>query len=304
MASKHQDKILLGLALLLVAGGGVGAWYYYDKQTLPALKPAAKYSGVLEYKPKVKPVTIPETESWSQPGAQSSGKDWIYEVFTSPHLYYDEVSKEIKAVPPVFIPPPKPFGLGLVRVLPGPFRLQLVGQKGEDGVFEDLIHKDTIIARAGRNNSPLATKQLADLKLEIRDYQVKEVPHDESDPTSSRIRIVVATLADTETGATYVLDNRTRRMGGAPSVILMPAHVPGQPDKELEPLKVGGTYTATDGAIFTIDAITETPPSITVTKRVAGQPDRTVVLDPLPPRQARRAADVAEDQRAAPAKSS
>lgn len=284
MASKYQDKILLGLALVLVAGGGFGAWYYYDKNTRPALKPAAKFNDVRPYKPKVTPVSIPPTETWAQPGSQSSGKDWIYEVFTSPHLYYDENSKEIKAVPPVYIPPPKPFGVGLVRVLPGPFRLQLVGQKGDDAVFEDLINRDTIIAHAGRNNSPLATEQLAKLKLEIRDFQVKDVPYDETDPASSHIRVLVATVADTESGGSYVLDNRSRKMGGAPSAVLMPAHIPGQPDKELEPLQVGGIYTDPEGAVFTVVSINESPPSITITKRVNGQPDRTVVLDPLPAR--------------------
>jgi len=303
MASKHQDKILLGLALLLVAGGGFGAWYYYDKKTRPALKPAAKFNDVRPYKPKVAPVSIPPTETWAQPGSQSSGKDWIYEVFTSPHLYYDENKKEIIAIPPVYVEPPKPFGVDLVRVVPGPFRLQLVGQKGDDGIFEDLVNNDTIIARAGRNNGPLATEQLARLKIEIRDYQVKEVPYDENDPASSRVRIVVATVVDTETGASYVLDSRVRRMGGSPSAILMPAHIPGQPDHEIDPLQVGGVYTDPEGSVYTVDAIIENPPSITVTKRSAGQADRTVVLDPLPPRNKNSQTNKVEEGVSSPAKS-
>jgi hypothetical protein len=284
MANKHQDKILLGLALLLVAGGAFGARLYREKKVVKPLKLDPVSAEIRAYRPQVKAVEVPPTQSWIQPGHQKSGPDWIYEVFTSPFIYYDKSKGELVAVPPVTIPRPKPFGLDLVRIIPGKFRLQLVGDKGGEAIFQDLENRDTIIVKAGRDNDPEQMAKLAKLNLEVREYQIREIPIDSKDPTSSRIRVATAIVADTKTGSLHTLTDQKLVMGGRPTIILKVTDVPGARGPELEPMKLGDTYTTADGSVFTIDSVAEEPPTVVVTRRAPGQPDRTVPLAPLPPK--------------------
>jgi hypothetical protein len=288
MATKHQDKIILGLALLLVAGGAFGAHLYREKKAVRPLKLEAINAEVRPYRPQVKTVEVPPTQSWIQPGHQKSGPDWIYEVFTSPFIYYDKAKGELVAVPPVTIPKAKPFGLDLVRIIPGKFRLQLVGDKGGEAIFQDLENRDTIIIKAGRGNDPEQMAKLAKLNLELREFQVSDVPMDSKDPTSSRIRVATAIVADTKTGSLHTLTDQKPVMGGRPTIILKVTDVPGTRGPELEPMKIGDTYTAPDGAVFTIDSVTDEPATVIVTRRVPGQPDRTLPLAPLAPKPPRK----------------
>lgn len=283
MASKHQDKIVFGLSLLLVAGGAAGAWFYYQKQAVPALnKKVVRAGDEHPYTRVVPPVGLDPARLWAQPAPQRSGPNWIYEVFTSPYIYYNKVTRELDAVAPINIPPPKTFGLDLVAVMPGPFRLQLVGYKGQDGLFRNLPGHDDVIARAGR--------VVTDLNLEIRDFQVKDLPLDEADPASPRRTVAVATVADTNTGETTRLTTMGITMGGPPIAMLKTSDAPGHRGVPLtRGLVAGDTYVdPASGDTFKIDKVTENPATVTIIKTSAdGAVETPKLLNPLPPKPAR-----------------
>ncbi len=293
MASKYQDKILLGLSLLLVAGGVVGARIYHQKKVLPVLdKEAAEVQTDKPYKRVVeKKVELPPAAPWNQPEHQRSGQEWIYEVFTSPYIFFDKEKNEMGAVPPVQMKRAPEFGLELLAVQPGPFRLQLVGYKGDDGIFQNLPGHETVIARAGH--------KFPDINLEVRDFQVKSIALDDTNPASLRIPVAVAIVADTKTGEMVTLTNRQKAMGGLPVALLRVSDVPGVKDrgKLLSAMVVGEEYTdANTGAVFHLDSVTETPPTVLATKKMAGAADTPKLLSPVPPKAPRKPATLPADQ--------
>lgn len=261
MAAKFLDKTLLGLAALLVIGAGVVARQYQKKAT-PVLETTIGRVKDSPYVPANIQVSLDPTQNWPDPVAQKSSPDWIYDVFTSPYVYLTK-DGEFKVVPPITPKKPQPFGVGYVGVKPSLYRLQLLGTDWEDGFFKNEMNGETIVARAGR--------KLPDLDLEIRDFQVKNVPirgsGDDPDPTT--IRVAVATLFDSKTQETVVLTAGVPLMTGTPLAILKITAGPDK-DKQLDPMKLGTTFEA-NGATYHIDNVTDSPnPVIEVTKQAIG----------------------------------
>src|SRR5690606_8501223 len=95
------------------------------------------------------------TKTWPSAPEQSTGPEWVYDVFTPPEIYYDNVTKQFTVSAP-FTPPPQepPFGVELIEIRPDVFPLQLVGYIGDEGdqrgTFENALTGETIIGRTGK----------------------------------------------------------------------------------------------------------------------------------------------------------
>lgn len=276
MAAKSQDKILFGAALvLLLASAG---WALLQNSKLAAFRaPVNANVAQSAYVPAGIDAPRVSTRSWPLAPAQSRGAEWIYDVFTPPEIYYDANTKQFSVTPPSVVAVVKaevPFGLGLVKVKPDAFRLQLVGYVGGEGdyrgTFENAVTGDTIIGRAG--------KVIADLGLTIKSFEVKRnriKPEEGMDLFETEATAVVV---DNKTGDEIKLTNKSRRISGSPYAVLKP-----EGDDTLIEHKTGGKFTIGDST-YTVGEVTVEPPSAVVTKESANLTEPvTKTLTPVIP---------------------
>lgn len=274
MAAKSQDKIIFGVALLLLLASA--GWMALQGAKLSALRASAEVKITPSaYTPSGIDAPAVSTQEWPKAGGQTSGPEWVYDVFTPPEIYYSDVSKKFSVTPP--IPdetgslPPKPFGVELVQVRQDAFRLQLVGYIGAEGDyrgnFENALSGETIIGRAG--------KEFPDLGLKVKSFQVKRnvIKSAESMPIIDIEAIAV--VVDTKTGEETTLTNKRRLIKGTPFAILK---VSGS-EQTLEH-KAGATFTAGD-ATYTVVTVTTEPPSAEIRKEAPDlKAPRTEILTP------------------------
>jgi hypothetical protein len=196
-------------------------------------------------------------------GPQSSGAEWVYDVFTPPEIYYDANSKKFSVTPPV-APPPEtikdvPFGVQLVQVKPDAFRLQLVGYIGSEGDyrgnFENALTGETIIGRAG--------KTIPSLGLTIKSFEVKKNKIESKDSMATYETEAVAVVVDTKTGDVVTLTNKRRRISGEPFAILKP-----EGSEQTVQHRAGESFEV-GSAKYTIVSVTAEPPSVEIRKESA-----------------------------------
>lgn len=213
--NKIYDKLLLAVALLLLAGG---VFLYLQKTgATPSL------TAPINVEPADNPyqaVPIAESEivkaNWPKAVAQPSGPRWIYGVFTPPKIYIDPVTKEFTAEPPVDLPPPVPFGIYLSEIERKPYRLQLEGYIEEDSsdssktllLMYNEEAKKQVRARPG-DDRPKAEFKLLSFNIErIRDGD-------------GNIEVVAkATILDQRSGEEVVLTHGERRYDSGVTVII------------------------------------------------------------------------------------
>ena len=69
------------------------------------------------YTPTAADAAVVKAETWVSPSAQSKGRDWVYDAFTPPEIFYNARSKRFTVKPPLSgseDTPEAPFGLELV----------------------------------------------------------------------------------------------------------------------------------------------------------------------------------------------
>jgi hypothetical protein len=261
MAAKSLDKILSGAALLvllsslawtLTQGGKHGG----PNGSLRSIGEPTPYvsADLKEFKVS--------TQLWALPLAQTSGNEWIYDVFTPPEIYYDLANKRFTVSIPkpteVVIEPEVPFGVKLVHVKQDAFRLQLVGYTGKEGnyrgTFENMVNGKTILGQAG--------KKIPDLDLTIVSFEVNQ---NRTNQTAGNTVIIeteaVAQISDNKTGEIISLTNKSRLIKGTPIAYLR------VDDEAREPgaYKVGAKFTVGD-ATFTVNSVSFDPTEVVVTK--------------------------------------
>ncbi len=278
MAAKFLDKILFALAAMLVAGAVWAAKYYQEQagkvlnQTDAVLQTKFERS---TYPAKNIKVQVDPVETWAIPEHQKSGPDWIYEVFTSPYIYL--FRGEFVVVPPFSPPPPAPFDVGFGSIKLDFFRCQLIGIEGQDGIFWDVLNNEVVVAHTGG--------KIPKLDLDISSFEIKEVPLDQTDPAAATttIRVAVATVLDTKTGAKIELNNLKREMTGAPFAVLKITRGKDKgldKDNFLAPMKAGATFEV-NGSTYRIESVNDgDDPFVEVTKLVPGGANQTKKLKP------------------------
>jgi hypothetical protein len=134
---KIYDKLLLMLAFLALLGGV--ALYLLKSEA------ATNQKSSLVLQPAdnpYQPVPIPnpgvKDATWPEPGHQSSGPNWVYDVFTPPKIYLDAAGN-FTPVPPKPIGPPEPFGIYLATLERKPYRIQLQGYSGSRTKPEEAV---------------------------------------------------------------------------------------------------------------------------------------------------------------------
>jgi len=150
----HRPLIAAALALAAGSAAVFGTLAWRDR---PAAGPVTVQLADAPYTPAIaeaKPVTA---EAWTPPPPQTRGRDWVYDTFTPPEIFYHARARQFTVKPPMGIveeeAPVEAFGLELVDVRPEAFRLQLVGYYGETGnwrgTFQNLLTGEVVgVARA------------------------------------------------------------------------------------------------------------------------------------------------------------
>lgn len=262
MAAKSQDKILFGAALvLLLASAG---WMALQSSKLSALRASSEAAITTSaYVPTGIDAPVATQVSWPAAPAQSTGPEWIYDLFTPPEIYYNEATKKFTVTPPVIVKPedpvepkPIPFGVELVQIKQDAFRLQLVGYIGEEGdyrgTFENALTGDTIIGGAG--------KVINKLDLTIRSFDVKRNTILSKDSMPVIETEAIAVVVDNKTGEVTTLSNKNKHLKGTPFAVV---RIDGS--SETSDYKANATFTAGD-ATYTVLSVTAEPPSVEIRK--------------------------------------
>lgn len=270
----NYDKLLVAFAAAVLAASSI--WLWQQQGSLRRLRSqavAAKLTGPVHESPHLlAPDTTPAV--WPPAAPQSSGKDWLYEVFTPPVIYYNPLAKSFTVALPMFLAEiDTPFGLELLDVKREQYRLQLVGYFGGPGdylaVFESLNPTETILAREGRRFDQLG--------LTLRSFDVKKVLVQHNDAWPVYDVAALAVLTDEKTGAEVVLDSRARKFTDAPlAVVKLLTGGDGQP-RELHE----GDMFADETSTYRIERIQLSPPEVVVARQTPGLPvPETKVLHP------------------------
>lgn len=265
-SAPNQDKVLVGAALVLaLASAAVFGWFAW-RHAGPAAGGVDLADAPYEAKaPDAPPVKI---DTWAAPVAQSRGREWIYDTFTPPEIFYNTRSKQFTVKPPSSLLDEgelEAFGVELVTVKPEPFRLQLIGYGGSAGAwrgtFTNLITGETILAAAGRRLEKLA------VTIKSLDVAVQTVRVGEGAPVPQTV--ATAVVLDEKAGREFTLTNLARVFTGKVNAFVTTG---GAEQREVH---AGDTFKLGE-ATYRIDKVQVSPPSIDVVKEspTLTQPDR------------------------------
>lgn len=270
MAAIRKEKFLVTAALvLLIASSTVFGVMSWRAAGAPSAPIAQVKLADAPYPPTATDAPAVKTDIWNQPGAQSRGRDWIYDTFTPPEIFYNARSRHFTVKPPLGAGddvPEEPFGLDVVAVRPEPFRLQLIGYVGGEGdwrgTFQNVASGEVFLAAAGR--------RVANLALSIKRLSVESVDVKVPESMTTRQKIATAVVHDERAGKDVILTHRERRFTGGWAVFV--AHAG---DTAVREVREGETFKLGE-ASYRIEKIQLNPPSVDITKEspTLAQPDR------------------------------
>ena len=278
MSAFGKENLFLYAALALTgASAGVFGTLAWRNGQTPRGPAARVQLAATPYTPTAVDAAVVKAEAWAPPSAQSKGRDWVYDAFTPPEIFYNARSKHFTVKPPLATSDEaadEAFGLELVAVRPEPFRLQLIGCFGEGldarGTFENVMSGEVFLAAAGR--------RVPNLALTIKGFDVTRVDVTIPQSMTTRQRVATAIVRDEKTGRDVVLTHRERHFtGGLSAFVALPGQTATREVRAGETIHVGEVS-------YRIEKILLAPPSVEITKEspTLSQPDQRT----LTPREA------------------
>ena len=275
MSALSQEKGYLlaaaGLALVSAAVGGTLAW---RQARAPQAAIATVELADTPYAATVAEAEAIKTDLWAPPPPQTRGRDWVYDTFTPPEIFYNARSKHFTVKPPATVTEDaiveEAFGVELVAVRPEPFRLQLIGYVGGEGTwrgtFEIVGTGEVFLGGAGR--------RLPKLGLTVKSLEVLPVDIKIPESMTTRQRVATAVVLDEKTGREVTLTHRERHFTGGLS-----AFVASTGDTATREVRTGETFRVGD-ASYRVEKIQLSPASIELSKEAPtlAQPDRRTLI--------------------------
>jgi hypothetical protein len=280
MAATSSDKALFMTAVLALLGSaGAFGYLLYDRAMTPSLPPPRVELASVPYEPVASEAPPVKAELWNAPAAQSRGREWIYDTFTPPEIFYNARSKQFSVKPPSSLMEEEmeAFGLELVAVRPEPFRLQLIGYVGEEGqhrgVFQNVLTGEVMLKTSG--------ERVPSLGVTIKSFVVQPQAISIPESMTTQQRVATAVLRDEKTGRDVPITHRERLFTGT-----VFAFVAAAGETATREVRVGDAFKLAE-ATYRIERISITPPAIEVVKEspTLTQPERRV----LAPREAETA---------------
>jgi hypothetical protein len=257
MSASPSPKTLLiaGTSLLVVSTVVFGGLIWRAQSSVILSQPtltAAAYVPVGVDSPVVKNTV------WEAPSALARGRDWLYDLFTPPEIFYNTRSRQfaVSAQLTGDEAAEVPFGLELVSVRPEPFRLQLIGYVGgageARGIFENRRTGEVFLASAGH--------RVADLAIEIKAFNVRAEAVVIPESTSFSQRVATATIQDLRAKRDLTLTQRERHFtGNVFGIVALEGESTPREVLAGDTLKLGTTS-------YRIERIATEPATIEVTK--------------------------------------
>lgn len=261
---KHFDKVALVLCVLIFLGAASLSPIGFRKlEEIASRNPVAGIEPA-RYQPKPAQMPAIGIVSWPDPPAQSRSRDWVYDVFTPPVIYYNRQSGEFTVTPPSSSEPvatnTAPFEVELLEVRQEAYRVQLVGYVGAEGsylaTFELAESNETVVGRVGAD-FPRAEFTLVSL-------EVRRVTTETRENTPVVETVAVATILDRRTGREETLTNRERKMMPRLQARLRLRTTPA----EERLVREGGTVDV-NGQRYLVTQLSLNPPQAVISRRAA-----------------------------------
>ena len=279
MAALPPEKVyLVASAALALASAAVCGTFIWRHASAPEVALAKVELSAAPYAATVADAAIVKTDTWTSPSSQTRGRDWIYDTFTPPEIFYNARSKHFTVKPPAALTEDgfleEAFGVELVTVRPEPFRLQLIGYVGGEGTwrgtFEMVATGEVFLGGAGR--------AVPKLGLTIKSLEVRTVDIKIPESMTTRQRVATAVVRDDKTGRDVTLTHRERHFTGGLS-----AFVAATGDEATREVRAGESFVLGE-VTYRIEKILLSPASIEISKEgpTLTQPDRRT----LTPREA------------------
>ena len=203
--NKIYDKLLLVIALLILAGG---VFLYLQKSgAVPSLNaPINVQTADKPYLPETVSSQTPGDVNWPEASEQSTG--WRYDVFTPPKIFIDENGQfsEEGWEPPV---PPPPFGIYLAQIERKLYRIQIGGYSlsNEDSTdaskallfMTDEEAQKQVLARVGEEKNEAG--------FELLSFDIERLYNEDG----TIQKIAKATILDLRSGKEVVLTDAEPR---------------------------------------------------------------------------------------------
>ena len=270
---RRPEFIFLCAALVTVAGSMAG--FGFSGSATNRVKPdrVNVVSSASEYISRVIDAPGVKGESWQPPLAQRETRQWVYDVFTPPEIFFDPRLKEFSVTPPMTaiardeatataVQLPAPLGVQLLDVKRTLFRLQLIGfvesERGYLGLFENILTSETFLAAKERSVPSL------NLVIEAIDVRARPVSVPESMTTQQTL--ATASVRDLSSGETIALTTAERCYTAAPRATLV-IGISATKQRDV----CNGDLIEVDGVAYEIEEIQLAPPSVTICRRGSAQ---------------------------------
>lgn len=276
--NKSYDKLFLAVAVLALLGGV--AFYVLKSGGV-----ASQSSGVASQPKGDHPYqAIPIGDSldndanWPEPEPQSSGAEWLYDVFTPPQIFIDKEGN-FTAVPPKPPTPPEPFGIDLAEISHKLYRIQIQGFSGDRNKPEECVlfffdeeRQIRFFIRPGQEN--------AEAEIKVLDFAIdREIDADNVVKVTA-----IATIEDQRSGKEIRLVDGERLFDSEITVVFSSEE---DPEVEVEltitDLPPEGISFETPAGRYILREINLEGQTVTVEKQATEESEaRTRTLLPLP----------------------
>lgn len=261
---QHYDKILLALGVVVfLAAGALGATRLRKLDEIAARNPVA---GIEPARYELTRAVVPSIAMvvWNEAPRQSTGSEWVYDVFTPPVIYYNPQTQQFTVTPPAVTGPvavagnDEPYDIELIGVRQEPYRIQLVGYVGTAdnpiATFEIVDSGETVVGRPGR--------RFERQEFTLQSFEITRLttPAGEGMPVVENVARAV--VLDERSGREEVLTNRERKMMPRLQATFRVNVYPGETRTVYE-----GSSIEANGQVYQVTQISMFPPQAVVSRR-------------------------------------
>ena len=268
----HYDRVVLSLVGLMLAMSLGVTWRLRGDSRRVKSIPVTVHLMKSDFQSEILPVSAPVEATWSNPLAQSTGKEWVFEVFTPPVVFYDPKTAVFSVTPAaVASGSGREFTLELIAVKRELYRVQLCGYVGQPGAYIALLSQPGLPGSLlARENEPVG-----DLGLVLKHFSIQKMALAPDAGGPAFEVAAVAELWDERSGSTVQIDGRGQKFADALVAVVSFSDSRGKPHELRE-----GDVLRDRGFAYRIANIQSDPAEITVAREGDGLPAMTQSIRP------------------------
>ncbi len=266
----QYERIAVGVAAMALAVSLGISWSLRADVRRIKLVPVTLHLAKADDRPALLSVAVKPEEPWATPPAQSAGKEWIYEVFTPPVVFYDRQAARFSVTPAGALRgDDREFAFQLVGVRRELFRVQLSGYAGAPGSYTAIFTRPhnpaVLLVRAG--------ERLKEVGLVLQHFAIEKRTTVEHDHRPGFEIVAVAELQDERSGTITVLDSVARKFDEA---LVATVHLSDSPGATRE-VRERDLF-SNGGCAYRVSHIQCDPAEIIITREPPGLPPATKPL--------------------------